>query len=82
MKILKAGGSYKLSGRLSKAGSKISVKLISELYNLSISKIREFQLHCIYKKKKKKKKKKDAKVTLAEQYRSYSYLKSQYLWRG
>ena len=67
MKILKAGGSYKLSGRLSKAGSKISAKLISELYNLSISKIRGFQLHCIYKKKKKKKKKKkNAKVTLAE----------------
>ena len=53
MKILKAGGSYKLSGRVSKAGSKISAKLISELYNLSISKIREFQLHCICKKKKK-----------------------------
>ena len=52
MKILKAGGSYKLSGRLSKAGSKISAKLISELYNLSISKI---------KKKKKKKKKKRCK---------------------
>ena len=66
MKILKAGGSYKLSGRLSKAGSKISAKLISELYNLSISKIREFQLHCIYKKKKKKKKKKYEKLTLAE----------------
>ena len=57
MKILKAGGSYKLSGRLSKAGSKISAKLISELYNLSISKIREYQLHGSDKIKKKKKKK-------------------------
>ena len=61
MKILKAGGSYKLSGRLSKAGSKISAKLISELYNLSISKIREFQLQKKKKKKIKKKKKKKKK---------------------